>query len=206
MSTCGHDGATFPCRGVLYCPRCAPYAWQKELHRGHADEPPGTHGNPPVPLYWMVEGTNYHGGQVIVARSQTGDAWGAMEPPADLIGPVQARAIAFALNALEQHNMLAMSSPLDENGGFNRWEVMEPVDYTRPTDYPEPQSCENGTCHHRECAQQRVAAKRAAIREGKPLIADHAFNPHPHFPDQCWYITSEHPQVMCSKLRAEHAR
>lgn len=42
--TCGHPGATFALEGVLYCARCANYAWQHFVHRGHADEPP------PVPI------------------------------------------------------------------------------------------------------------------------------------------------------------
>lgn len=36
---CGHEGATFRLEGNLYCKRCAPYAWQNFVHRGHPDEP-----------------------------------------------------------------------------------------------------------------------------------------------------------------------
>jgi hypothetical protein len=43
--TCGHAPATFLLEGNLYCQRCAQYAWQNFVHRGHDDEPPA------VPVY-----------------------------------------------------------------------------------------------------------------------------------------------------------
>jgi hypothetical protein len=84
------------------------------------------------PLTFTHRGS-YGGGCTIVGRTETGATLVLFTLPT-AISAIQASGIAFALNAMEQHRYLAMSSPIEEGGGFDRWTVLEPADqYAWPT-------------------------------------------------------------------------